>query len=198
TQGDDELILVTEQGRGIRFNEQDVRAMGRTATGVIAIRLKEGDRVAIAEVIEPDAKLFLASQNGFGRCTPLTEFRVQSRGGQGIIAYKVSEVTGTIVDGRVVQDEDELTLMSQTGIILRTEVARIPIKGRYTRGVAMMDLKQGDSVASVARLLNGQSEELPADTTAVPGSMDEADVDEPTVDPQDLLLDLIDEDGFDE
>jgi len=198
TRGDDEIILVTEQGRSIRFNEADVRAMGRTATGVIAIRLREGDRVAVAEVVEPDGKLFLASQKGFGRCTPLTEFRTQSRGGQGIIAFKVSEITGAIVDGRAVQDEDEITLMSETGIILRTEVARIPEKGRYTRGVAMMDLKEGDQVASVARLLNGHSEDQPVSTAdALEDSNEATDVDS-ELDVDDLLLNAVAEDDYDE
>lgn len=198
TRGDDEIILVTEQGRSIRFAETDVRAMGRTATGVIAIRLKEGDRVAVAEVIEPDGKLFLASQQGFGRCTPLTEFRAQSRGGQGIIAYKVSEITGTIVDGRVVQDEDEITLMSETGIILRTEVARIPEKGRYTRGVAMMGLKEGDQVASVARLLNGRSEDQPAGTLDVAEDQNGAVDADAVLDIDGFLPDTVAEDDYDE
>jgi DNA gyrase subunit A len=156
TQGTDELILVTEQGQGIRFSEKDVRAMGRTARGVRGMRLNKGDRVAVAEVIEPDGKLFLSSSRGFGRCTPLEEFRAQHRGGKGVRAYKVSNVTGPIADGRIVQDEDELTLMSEDGIILRTKVLRIPEMGRYTRGVHMMDLKDGDRVASIARLFNDQ------------------------------------------
>ncbi len=198
TRGDDEIILVTEQGRSIRFNEADVRAMGRTATGVIAIRLREGDRVAVAEVVEPDGKLFLASQKGYGRCTPLTEFRTQSRGGQGIIAFKVSEITGAIVDGRAVQDEDEITLMSETGIILRTEVARIPEKGRYTRGVAMMDLKEGDQVASVARLLNGQSEDQPLTTAHALEDSDEATDVDSELDVDDLLLNAVAEEDYDE
>lgn len=154
TQGDDELILVTEQGKAIRFSERDVRAMGRTAVGVRSIRLAPEDRVAVAEVVEPGGRLFLASQKGYGRCTSLDEFRTQSRGGQGVRAYKVTKATGPIVDGRVVKGEDEITLMSDSGIILRTEVVRIPEMGRYTRGVRMMDLKDGDQVASVARLFN--------------------------------------------
>lgn len=177
TQGDDELILVTEQGQGIRFNEQNVRAMGRTAMGVIAMRIAEGDRVALAEVVEPGGKLFLASRNGYGRCTRLDDFRIQGRGGKGVRAYQVNPTTGTIIDGRVVQDEDEVTLMSESGIILRTTVSRIPVMGRYSHGVHMMDLKEGDGVASIARLFNDQTE-------APDGDGDEADdVDE------DLLLD---------
>ncbi len=158
TQGNDDIMLVTEQGRSIRFNEQDVRAMGRTAMGVIGIRLGQGDRVTFAEVVEPNGKLFLATQNGYGRCTALDEFRTQHRGGKGIVAYKVTQRTGPIIDGRVVQDEDEITLMSESGIIIRTPVSHVPEMGRYTLGVRMMDLKAHDQVASVARLLNGQDE----------------------------------------
>ena len=154
TQGSDELILVTEQGQAIRFHEQDVRAMGRTAAGVRAMRLARDDRVSLAEVIEPDGKLFIASQKGFGRCTRLEEFSPQRRGGKGLRAYKVTDDSGLVIDGRVVQDEDELTLMSESGIILRTQVAKVPVMGRYSRGVRMMDLKERDVVASVARLLN--------------------------------------------
>ncbi len=159
TQGDDELILVTEQGQGIRFNEQDVRSMGRTAMGVIGIRLDEGDQVTVAEVVEPGGSLFLASMRGYGRSTLLDEFRRQGRGGKGVCAYKINKTTGPVVNGRVVQDDDEITIMSEGGIILRTRVSRIPKMGRYTRGVHMMDLKKGDRVASVARLLNGDEEE---------------------------------------
>jgi DNA gyrase subunit A len=155
TQGNDDLILVTEQGQGLRFNEQDVRPMGRTAAGVIAIRMEEGDHLTVAEVVEPNGALFLASLKGYGRCTVLDEFRTQGRGGKGVIAYRVNDMTGPIVDGRVVQDDDEVTLMSEGGIVLRTRVDKIPKMGRYTRGVQMMHLNNGDRVATIARLPNG-------------------------------------------
>ncbi|MGC9348415.1 MAG: DNA gyrase subunit A [Anaerolineae bacterium] len=158
TQGNDEVILVTEKGQSIRFSEQDVRPMGRIAAGVIGMRLPEGDQIAVAEVVEPEGKLFLASRKGYGRCTKLEEFRAQRRGGKGVRAYRVSKTTGLIADGRVVQDEDEVTLMSEDGIILRTKVERIPVMGRHTRGVKMMDLKAGDQVASIARLFSDQEE----------------------------------------
>ncbi len=159
TQGSDEVMLVTEQGKSIRFSEQDVRPMGRQAAGVIGIRLSEGDRVTVANVVEPNGKLFLISQYGYGRCTDLGRFGSQSRAGKGMRAYKVTKKTGLVVDGRVVQDEDEITLMSENGIILRTSVARIPEMGRYSRGVQMMDLKDGDRVASMARLFDEEEEE---------------------------------------
>ena len=159
TYGSDEVILVTEEGQGIRFSEQDVRPMGRSAAGVIGIRLNEGDRVTVANVIEPNGKLFLISQRGYGRCTDLDQFRNQSRAGKGMRAYKVTQKTGLVVDGRVVQDDDEITLMSENGIMLRTSVARIPEMGRYSQGVQMMDLKAGDRVASMARLFDDEDEE---------------------------------------
>jgi len=159
TQGNDELILVTEQGKGIRISEQDVRAMGRIARGVRAMRLADKDRIAVAEVIEPHGKLFLSSSRGYGRCTDLKEFTTQHRGGKGVWAYRITEATGAIVDGRVVQDEDEITLMSESGIILRTRIERIPVMGRFAQGVHMMDLREGDKVATIARLLDDQDDE---------------------------------------
>ncbi len=159
TSGKDEVILITEQGQGIRIEEQDVRPMGRAAAGVIGIRLSEDDRVTVAEVLEPDGSLFLATTRGYGRCTLLSEFRTQGRGGKGVRAYKVTQKTGKVADGRVVQDGDEITLMSEGGIILRTQVHRIPKLGRYTQGVQMMDLKAHDKVASIARLFNNDEED---------------------------------------
>ncbi len=155
TRGNDELILVTEQGLGLRFNEQEVRPMGRTAAGVIAIHLEDHDRVAVAEVVEADGALFLTSLKGYGRCTSLDEFRSQGRGGKGVYAYRVNDKTGPVVDGRVVQDEDEVMLMSENGILLRTPVGKIPKMGRYTRGVQMMQLSNGDCIATLARLPSG-------------------------------------------
>jgi DNA gyrase subunit A len=159
TEGGQELILVTEQGKGIRFREDDVRAMGRTARGVIGIRLEKGDRVTGADVVEPGADLFVASWKGYGRRTSLDEFRTQGRGGKGIWAYKVSKTTGPVVDARVVHENDEISLISEGGIVIRTPTANIPTMGRYTRGVQMMDLKEGDRVASVARLEEEEAED---------------------------------------
>ena len=126
--------------------------MGRTARGVRLMRLGSGDRLALAKVVEADGKLFLVTQRGFGRCTPLSEFRTQHRGGRGVRAYRVSKTTGLVVDGCVVRREDEVTMISKNGIMLRVEVSRVPEMGRYTRGVRVMALREDDRVASVARL----------------------------------------------
>ena len=134
--------------------------------------MEEDDRLTIAEVVEPNGSLFLASLKGYGRCTALDEFRTQGRGGKGVIAYRVNDMTGPIVDGRVVQDDDEVTLMSENGIVLRTRVEKIPKMGRYTRGVQMMDLKDGDRVASLARLPNGGANNGNGDTRNSNGEED--------------------------
>jgi len=166
TRGTDDLILVTAQGQALRFNEQEVRPMGRAAAGVIAISLEEGDRLSVAEVVEPDGSLFLVSLKGFGRCTLLDEFRTQGRGGKGVQAYRANDKSGPVVDGRVVQDDDEITLMSENGIVLRIRVDKIPKMGRYTRGVQMMDLKNGDRVATIARLPSGGESNGNGDTAS--------------------------------
>jgi len=158
TEGTEDLILVTAQGRGIRFNEQAVRAMGRAARGVIAMRLAGGDLITSAGVVEPGGDLFVVSAHGYGRRTPLTEFRTQGRGGRGVRAYQVSKKTGPVIDARVVQEEDEITIISEGGIVIRTSAANIPQMGRYTRGVQMMSLKEGERVASLARLKEEEQE----------------------------------------
>ena len=151
TQGGEDIILISEQGKGIRFSEEDVRPMGRTATGVNAIRLDTWDRLAGADVVTDDDDLFIITEKGAGKRTPLSEYRRQSRYGMGVKAMNlVPEITGAIVAARVVSDTDEVTLISSNGIILRTEARRISQQGRATRGVRIMDLREGDAVASLA------------------------------------------------
>ncbi len=155
TGGQDELILVTEQGQALRFPEEEVRPMGRTAAGVKAITLEEGDAVTSMEVVLPQADFLVVAVNGYGRRTPLDEFSLQHRGGKGIRAFKVSARTGPVTSGRVVQESDEVIIISESGQILRARVADIPRMGRATQGVRLMELKAGDRVASVARLGEG-------------------------------------------
>ncbi len=152
TGGQDELILITEQGQALRFPEEDVRPMGRTAAGVKAITLEEGDAVTSMEVVLPKADFLVVAVNGYGRRTALEEFTLQHRGGKGLRAFKVSARTGPVTSGRIVQEEDEVIMISEGGQILRARVADIPRMGRATQGVRLMDLKTGDRVASVARL----------------------------------------------
>ncbi|MFW5941978.1 MAG: DNA gyrase subunit A [bacterium] len=156
TRGGQDLILVTEQGRAIRFVEEDVRPMGRTAAGVNAMRLEPGDRITGVDVVLPDEDLLLITERGFGKRTPLAEFRRQSRYGKGVRAMTLNNRTGPIVGARVVTGDDEVTCISASGIILRTPVRNVSQQGRYSRGVTVMDLREGDTVASVAVIREGR------------------------------------------
>ncbi|MFQ5399708.1 MAG: DNA gyrase subunit A [Anaerolineae bacterium] len=157
TRGGQDLILVNEQGRGIRFSEEDVRAMGRAAAGVNAMRLDPWDRIAGADVVEPDSDLLLITEKGHGKRTPLVEYRRQNRYGQGVRAMILEpERTGRIVTARVVSPGDEVTCISTGGIILRTAVDTISRQGRHTRGVRVMDLRGEDTIASVAVVRAGR------------------------------------------
>jgi len=154
TRGSDEILLVTEQGKALRFPESAVRPMGRTAAGVQAIRLEEGDAVAGMEIVEPGAQLLIVTEQGFGKRTPLEEYPLQNRAGAGVatIDRKALSKVGKIVAGRVVQPDDDLTLITANGILLRLNVRDVKQAGRATRGVRLITPQAGDSVVSVARL----------------------------------------------
>jgi DNA gyrase subunit A len=153
TSGKDEMMLVTTNGQALRFKEEDIRPMGRTARGVIGIRFKEGDRLASMEVVEKDACLLVVTEKGFGKRTKLEEYRCQGRGTQGVATIDKNSLgkIGKIAIARVVQKDDQVTLMSNNGIIIRLQVKDISISGRATRGVTLMNLEKGDKVASGAR-----------------------------------------------
>jgi DNA gyrase subunit A len=154
TFGDQEFIIVTAGGRALRFAETEVRAMGRSAAGVGAIDLSEEDSVACFDVVEPGGDLLIITQNGYGKRTPLSEYPVHGRktGGQWTLAHTRLEETGKIVAARVVQPEDQVTLITSNGIALRTPVAAISQMSRVTRGVRIVNPDGGDTVAAMARL----------------------------------------------
>ncbi|MFZ0548180.1 MAG: DNA gyrase subunit A, partial [Candidatus Promineifilaceae bacterium] len=130
TEGEQDLILVSEKGQSIRFSEEEVRAMGRTAAGVYAMRLEEDDQLTGADVVQPESDLLLITEKGYGKRTPLDEFRQQSRYGKGVRAMELSSLTGRLVSARVVSKDDEVTCISANGIILRTAVGTISRQGR--------------------------------------------------------------------
>ncbi len=154
TNGDNEIIVVTENGQALRFSETEVRSMGRQAAGVIGIRMRGNDRVTSMEVVEPDADLLVVTTGGHGKRTPLGEYHSKSRGSLGVatINKKIIKKIGKIASARVVHKADHLTIMSTNGVIIRTKVAQISQAGRATQGVRLMNLQQGDSVATVARI----------------------------------------------
>ncbi|MCB8923204.1 MAG: DNA gyrase subunit A [Ardenticatenaceae bacterium] len=157
TEGEQDLIIVSEQGRGIRFSEGDVRPMGRAAAGVYAMRLDNWDNIAGADVVTPDGNLLVITEKGYGKQTPLEEYRTQQRYGQGVRAMNLTpERTGKIISARVVEPGDEVTCISANGIMLRTSANDISVQGRITQGVRVMDIRNGDTVASVAVVREGK------------------------------------------
>ncbi|MEW6179482.1 MAG: DNA gyrase subunit A [Chloroflexota bacterium] len=154
TSGNDEIILVTAMGKAVRFNENEIRAMGRQAAGVSGIRLGKGDQLAGMEVVKPEADLLVVTERGFGKRTPLSEYSTTSRNTSGVttIDQKNLGKIGKIAAVRVVEENDDITLVSAIGLIIRMTVRNISRTGRATRGVRLMGLAEDDSVASVARI----------------------------------------------
>ena len=149
TDGEDNVVLVTKQGMCITFDEKDVRPVGRVSQGVIGIRLDEDDNVIGMESIIQGSKstLLAITENGFGKRTELDEYRVQTRGGKGVITYKITPKTGTIVGIRIVNEEDDVMLITDTGTIIRLNVAEISVLGRSTQGVTLMRTNEGKVVS---------------------------------------------------
>ena len=154
TSGKDEIILVTTSGKALRYKEKLVRSMGRPAAGVRAISLGKGDAVTSMDVADPKADLLVVTRNGFGKRTPIKEYPAKGRGTKGVLTLSKAKfkVTGPVAAARVVDQQDDLTVISSTGIVLRTKVKQIKQAGRATMGVRVMNLKKGDNVASVARI----------------------------------------------
>jgi DNA gyrase subunit A len=154
THGQDEVILVTELGQALRFSEDEVRSMGRAAGGVTGIKLGKGDKVASLEVVQPGAQLLVVTANGYGKRTPLSEYPRRSRAKVGVqtIDKNALKKVGVITAARVVQEEDDLTIISAGGAVLRTRVLDILRSRRAGRSEVVMSLEKGDLVASLARM----------------------------------------------
>jgi len=150
----DQIILATQRGKALRFAISAVRPMGRQAAGVRAIRIKAKDQVAGMEVVESGGDLLIVTTKGYGKRTPLKEYHAKGRGTSGMLTIdaKALPAVGTIAAVRVVQDADEVTIISSAGVVLRTKVKDIKRAGRATRGVRLMNVAGGDSVATVARI----------------------------------------------
>lgn len=159
----DEIVMATREGNVIRFPADEVRPMGRTATGVRGIRLDEGDEVISVEVASDDAELLVVTENGYGKRTPLTEYRSQGRGGKGILLMRKNERTGPIVAIRMVREGDDVMLITINGIIIRTAVEGISKMGRTTQGVTIMRMEAGDRVSSVAKVVARDDDVTPVE-----------------------------------
>ncbi|QQE74476.1 DNA gyrase subunit A [Brevibacillus composti] len=189
TDGHQEIIMGTRNGMSVRFKESDVRTMGRSATGVKGISLDEDDDVIDMDVIKPGAEVLIVTANGYGKRTPVEEYRLQSRGGKGIKTHNVTERSGHVVGLKVVEPEEDLMIITTSGIIIRTEMKGISVMGRYTQGVKLIRLAENEQVGSVAKVPpsdeddhqeegpdDSESSEHPDTEAKVPG----ADADENT------------------
>ena len=151
--GNSQIFLGTSDGMAIRFEESDVRSMGRTAYGVRGISLREGDEVVAMAVVREGGTMLTVAQNGYGKRTELEEYRLQSRGGVGIINIQTSDRNGKVVGMAYVHDDDEVMLISQQGMILRMKAGDVRVIGRATQGVRLIEMEEGDQVVAIAKLL---------------------------------------------
>ena len=163
TNGDNEIILGTADGKAIRFQEDDVRPMGRTAAGVRGVKLTEGDEVVDMIIYDSMATLLTVCEKGYGKRTDFEEYRIQGRGGSGIINIKATKRNGKVVAMKAIRDGDELMMMTYQGQVVRTGVGQVRVIGRATQGVRLITLKPDDTLVSVARVVNEDEDqpELP-------------------------------------
>jgi DNA gyrase subunit A len=174
TDGSNDIVLATRHGMSIRFHEKDVRDMGRTATGVKGIELDKKDFVIDMVVVRRKCTLLVVTEKGMGKRSELDEYRVQHRGGRGIITLKRAAKTGDIVALKEVMPDDELMMITKKGIMIRVPVEGIRVSGRNTQGVKVMNLTSGDLVVDVARVVkedeaeNGSADEEESDGARAP------------------------------
>jgi DNA gyrase subunit A len=158
----DDVVLITNEGMSIRFHETDVRSMGRAAGGVRGISLESTDKLVAAAIVVPDAALLVAGENGIGKRTAFDEYRIQSRGGKGIITMKTGDKTGGVVGALTVRDADEIMLITVGGQMVRTFVKDIREAGRNTMGVKLVNLDAGDKLQAIAQVVSEEGQEVPA------------------------------------
>jgi DNA gyrase subunit A len=163
TDGKNDIVLATRHGMSIRFHEQDVRDMGRTATGVWGIALDKKDKVIDLVIIRRASTLLVVTEKGMGKRSELDEYRIQHRGGRGIITLKRNEKTGGIIALKEVLPDDELMMITKKGIVIRVPVEGIRVTGRNTQGVKVMNLTPGDLVVDVARIVKEDDAESAGD-----------------------------------
>jgi DNA gyrase subunit A len=163
TTGTSEVILASKLGRAVRFNESAVRPMGRTAAGVRGITLSdEGDDRVVGMVClaDPDKELLVVSENGYGKRSPIDDYRITNRGAKGVSTLKVTEKTGALVSIKDVNDDDDLMIINRSGITIRLRVADVRSIGRATQGVRLIKISEGDEISSVAKVAADEDKDL--------------------------------------
>jgi DNA gyrase subunit A len=154
TSGTNDIVLATKHGLSVRFHESDVREMGRDTTGVKGVELRPGDQVVGMVVVRREATLLVVTEKGLGKATEIGEYRVQKRGGKGIITVNRTEKTGDVVTLMEVLPEDEIMLITRNGVVIRSEVKHVRVTGRNAQGVKLVQLDEGDLVCAVARVVS--------------------------------------------
>jgi DNA gyrase subunit A len=161
TDGKRDVFLGTRDGISIRFNETDVREIGRTGKGVIGIRVDEGNEVVGMEIVRDDSTILTVTENGFGKRSSLEDYRSQSRGGKGIITIKTTEKNGRVIGMAQVSEDDEILLITGNGKLLRTRSRDISVQGRNTQGVRLLETEEGDKVVCLAKVVEREDEKEP-------------------------------------
>lgn len=164
TSGQAEVMIAAREGKAIRFNENTVRPIGRVGAGVRGISLDEGDEVVGMICVEPDSKqdVLVLSENGYGKRTDLDEYRITNRGGKGVKTINITEKTGKLIAIQAVTDENDLMIINRSGLTIRTSVSQIRLAGRATQGVRIINLREGDAIASVMAVPAAGEEETSA------------------------------------
>jgi DNA gyrase subunit A len=167
TSGDDDILMVSRLGQAIRFHESDVRPMGRGASGVIGMRLRTGDEVIAVDIARDDSDLFVVTENGFGKRTQMSDYPVKGRGGLGVRTIALTDRKGYLVGVKVVRENHEIMLQSRDGVVIRVRADGVSRHGRATQGVKVMNMREGDVVSAIARMVVSESgatdEEIDAD-----------------------------------
>ena len=158
TDNEEDIVLVTKYGQCIRFSEKDVRATGRTSMGVRGMNLSDRDEVIAMQMSTQGSDLLIVSDKGMGKRTNLDEFTTQNRGGKGVKCYKITEKTGNVVGMKAVNEDSEIMIINTEGIIIRMQCSDISVLGRVTSGVKLINLAEGDTVASVAKVRKASAE----------------------------------------
>ena len=160
--GSNNIIIVTKKGKCISFSEKDVRHMGRIASGVRAIKLDKDDEVVSMELVEPEQQLMVVTENGFGKRTPVEEYKIQVRGGKGLLTYDKAKFskTGALIGAMVVDESDEILMINSDGIIIRIRASEVSILGRATQGVKIMKVDEGSKIVAIAKAIRDDEDEV--------------------------------------
>ena len=160
TKGDANLIMITQNGYAVKFNESDVRPMGRSASGVKAINLKDNDKAVCLDIAVEDEELLVISENGYGKRTPINQYKVQNRGGVGLITYKITDKTGKLVGATMCKDGDELMLINSSGVAIRINVSDISITNRAAMGVRLMRATEEEIGVAISKITGSIDDEI--------------------------------------